>query len=150
MGAEPAVGGREAPRPDNAEPPVSTYLVDTSVLIDVLRGVRGRAERLEALVDAGHILACSTIAVAELFAGMQPKERITTVALLDSLEHFDVTRPIAERAGLLRREWTARGHTISLPNLLIASAAINHGLILITDNVKDYPMRELRLHQLEE
>ena len=85
---------------------------------------------------------------------MRPRERAGTVALLDSLEHLDVTRPIAERAGLLRREWTARGRTLSLPDLLIAATAIHHGMILVTDNVqdflKDFPMTELQLHVLEE
>ncbi|MEO6326551.1 MAG: type II toxin-antitoxin system VapC family toxin [Thermoanaerobaculia bacterium] len=129
---------------------MSTYLADTSVLIDVLRGVPDRVERLKALVEAGHILACSAITVAELFAGMRQRERTVTVGLLDSLEHFDVTRPIAEKAGLLRREWATKGRTFSLPDLLIAATAISHGLILITDNVKDFPMKELELHELAE
>lgn len=50
---------------------MSTYLTDTSVLIDVLRGVPDRVERLKSLVDAGHILGCSAITVGELFAGMR-------------------------------------------------------------------------------
>ena len=77
---------------------------------------------------------------------MKAKEREETVALLDSLEHYDITRPIAERAGLLRRDWSARGKTLGLADLLIASVALTHGLILITDNTKDFPMRDLRLH----
>jgi predicted nucleic acid-binding protein len=141
MGEEASIGGRAA---------LSTFLVDTSVLIDVLRGVPDRVERLKALVESGHILACSAITVAELFAGMRQKERAPTVALLDSLEHFDVTRPIAERAGLLRREWAARGRTFALPDLLLASTAISHGLLFITDNVRDFPMKELQLHELAE
>ena len=77
---------------------------------------------------------------------MRPKEREATVALLDSLEHYDITRPVAERAGLLRREWSARGKTIALPDLLIASVALTHGLILVTDNAGDFPMKDLQLH----
>jgi predicted nucleic acid-binding protein len=127
---------------------VSTYLLDTSVLVDALRGTRGRAESLERLVEAGHLLACSAITVAELFAGMRPKEFRPTVALLDSLEHFDITRPVAERAGLLRREWSARGRTLALPDLLIASVALTHSLFLITDNPRDFPMADLQLFHL--
>ena len=127
---------------------MSTVLVDTSVLIDVLRGVPARVEKLKALVEAGHILACSAITVGELFAGMRPKERAATVALLDSLEHFDVTRAIAEKAGLLRGEWSAKGRTFSLPDLFIAATAISHRLLLITDNVRDFPMKDLQIHEL--
>lgn len=129
---------------------MSTYLLDTSVLVDALRGVRGRAEMLEGLAENGHLLACSAITVAEIFAGMRPKEHGATVALLDSLEHYDITRPVAEQAGLMRREWSARGKTLALPDLLIASVALTHGLILITDNAKDFPMKDLQLHAFGE
>jgi predicted nucleic acid-binding protein len=125
---------------------VSTYLLDTSVLLDALRGVRDRPEILERLVEDGHLLACSAITLAEVFAGMRPKERGATVTLLDSLEHYDITRPVAEQAGLLRREWSLRGKTLALPDLLIASVALTHGLILMTDNAKDFPMKDLQLH----
>ena len=43
---------------------MSTYLADTSVLIDVLRGVPDRVKKLKALVEAGHTLACSAVTVA--------------------------------------------------------------------------------------
>jgi predicted nucleic acid-binding protein len=125
---------------------VSTYLLDTSVLIDALRGVRGRAEGLARLVEDGHLLACSVITVAEVYAGMRPRERAATENLLESLETYDVTRQIAERAGLLRRTWAARGKTIALIDLLIASTALESGLILVTDNIRDFPMKELQLH----
>jgi tRNA(fMet)-specific endonuclease VapC len=125
---------------------VSIFLLDTSVLIDVLRGVRGRAEELAHLVEEGHLLACSVLTVAEIHAGMRPRERAATAALLDSLETYDVTRPIAERAGLLRRTWAARGRTLALIDLLIASTALDLGLVLVTDNTRDFPMKELQLH----
>lgn len=125
---------------------MSTYLLDTSVLIDALRGVRGRAEELAHLVEDGHLLACSVITVAEVYAGMRPRERAATETLLDSLETHDVTRQIAERAGLLRRTWAARGKTLALADLLIASTALGLGLVLVTDNTRDFPMKELQLH----
>lgn len=128
---------------------MSIYLLDTSVLVDALRGVRRRADILARLVAEGHLLACSAITVAEIFAGMRPKEREATATLLDSLDHYDITRPVAERAGLLRREWSARGKTLALPDLLIASVALTHGLILATDNARDFPMKELQLHVFE-
>jgi len=125
---------------------LSTYLLDTSVIIDVLRGVRRRAEILERLLADGHLLACTAINVAEVFAGMRSKERRPTVALLRSLEHYDITRDIAEKAGALRREWATRGRTLTLPDCLIAAAALTHDLVLVTDNAKDFPMPGLLRH----
>lgn len=129
---------------------MSTYLLDTSVVIDVLRGVSGRAGLLRGLADDGHLLACTAITVAEVFAGMRSKERLQTVALLDSLVHFDITRPDAELAGGLRREWSSRGRTLALADLLIAAIAIRQELILMTDNIKDFPMSEIRLFRFNE
>jgi predicted nucleic acid-binding protein len=128
---------------------LSTYLLDTSVIIDVLRGARRRAETVERLLAHGHLLACTAINVAEVFAGMRPKERGPTVALLASLEHYDITRELAERAGTLRREWAGRGRTLALPDCLIAAAALTHGLVLVTDNAKDFPMPGLLRHSLD-
>jgi predicted nucleic acid-binding protein len=128
---------------------LSTYLLDTSVIIDVLRGVRRRAERVERLLADGHLLACTAINVAEVFAGMRPKERGPTVALLASLEHYDITRELAEKAGTLRREWANRGRTLTLPDCLIAAAALTHGLVLVTDNTKDFPMHDLLRRALD-
>jgi predicted nucleic acid-binding protein len=125
---------------------VSTYLLDTSVLIDALRGVRDRAEELAQLVEDGHLLGCSVITVAEVYAGMRPRERAATETLFDSLETYDVTRQIAERAGILRRTWAARGRTLALADLLIASTAFGHGVAFFTDNTRDFPMKELQLY----
>jgi predicted nucleic acid-binding protein len=128
---------------------LSTYLLDTSVIIEVLRGVRRRIETVERLLADGHLLACTAINVAEVFAGMRPKERGPTVAFLASLEHYDMTRDLAEKAGTLRREWATRGRTLTLADCLIAAAALTHGLVLVTDNAKDFPMPGLLRHALD-
>ncbi|HKC24937.1 MAG TPA: type II toxin-antitoxin system VapC family toxin [Thermoanaerobaculia bacterium] len=122
---------------------MSTYLLDTSVLIDTLRGRGERPALLRRLLEGGHLLACCAINVAELVAGMRPRERAPTMKLLDSLEHYDITRSVAERAGTLRQEWARRGRTLTIADLLIASIALEHRLVLVTDNVKDFPMPEL-------
>jgi predicted nucleic acid-binding protein len=40
------------------------------------------------------------------------------------------------------------GQTLTLDDTLIASTAITHRLILVTDNRKDFPMPELNLYPL--
>jgi predicted nucleic acid-binding protein len=49
-------------------------LLDTSVLIDVLRLHHGRRELLAELARDGHTLATRALNVAELYAGMPPEE----------------------------------------------------------------------------
>lgn len=125
---------------------MATFLVDTSVLVDALNGRNGRPVLLERLIEQGHSLACCAVNVAEVYAGMRPKEERVTRALLESLSFLDLTWEVARRAGEIRREWGSRGRTLSVADCLIASAAMAHDAILITDNVKDFPMKDLKLH----
>lgn len=127
---------------------MTTYLLDTSVLIDAINRKRGRWELLRTLVEAGDDLACSAITVAEIYAGMRPHERARTESFLDGMEHYDVGWELARYAGLLKNEWGKRGHTLSVPDTLIAATALAHTFVLVTDNRKDFPMPELALYEL--
>jgi tRNA(fMet)-specific endonuclease VapC len=121
------------------------YLLDTSRIIDALNNRGDCRIRLAALLSAGHTLACCTINVIEVYAGMRPKERAATDAFLRNLEYYEITWKVAARAGALRYAWARKGHTLSLPDVTIAAVAIEHNLILLTDNARHFPMPELRL-----
>jgi predicted nucleic acid-binding protein len=120
------------------------YLLDTSRIIDALNGRRECRAHLSRLLSEGHTLACCTINVIEVYAGMRPKEREATDYFLHNLEYFDVTWKIVARAGALRYAWARKGHTLSLADVTIAAVAIEHGLILLTDNSRHFPMPELK------
>lgn len=49
-----------------------------------------------------------------------------------------VTEGIAERWGILEGDCQLRGLTINAPDGLIAATALEHGLTLVTRNVKDF------------
>ncbi len=121
-------------------------LLDTSVLIDVLRRRNGRREALAALVRAHESLATTSLNIAELYAGVRPGEEASTEALLDGLECFDLTGSAARLGGKLKKQYSKRGQTLSLADALIAAIAIEERCALLTDNRKDFPMPELRLY----
>ena len=50
---------------------MASYLLDTTVLIDTLNDKLNRKALLIELVEAGHILACCPINIAEVHAGMR-------------------------------------------------------------------------------
>jgi len=127
---------------------MAIYLLDTSVAIDAINGKRGRRKLLEQLVEAGEVLACSAMTVAEIYAGIRPQEIEKTEALLDGLDHFAVDRDLARYAGLLKNEWAKRGRALSLPDVTIAATALAYKLVLMTDNRKDFPMPGLALYAL--
>jgi predicted nucleic acid-binding protein len=124
-----------------------TYLLDTSVIIDMLNGKRGRAALLRGLLSQGHLLACSSIQVSEVYVGLRSHEEQATEAFLRSLEYYEVTWEIARLAGILKRDYAKKGTTLALADVTIAAVAIVHELTLITDNVKHFPMKELRRYQ---
>jgi predicted nucleic acid-binding protein len=125
---------------------VADFLVDTSVLIDALNGKRGRNEALRDLVRQGHMLASCAVTVAEVYAGMHPSEAQATGGLLSRLRYCETPPEAARIAGRLQYDWRRKGHTLSLADSLIAATALHHGLILITDNAKHFPMPQLPMH----
>ena len=125
-----------------------TLLLDTTVLIDVLRNKRNRRALLAQLVEQGHILATSALNIGEIYAGMRPEETIQTEAFLESLECFPITAKIARHAGSLKQSREQKGRTLTLADMIVAATALENGIPLMTDNRKDFPLPELTLHPL--
>jgi predicted nucleic acid-binding protein len=123
-------------------------LLDTDVIFDHLNGRSRRTEYLEQLIDQGHSLACCPVNVTEVYAGLRPGEESKTKHFLESLEFFPVTFETAMKAGLLRRDWRRKGHTLSYLDVTIAAVAISNRLPLATGNGKHFPMPEIQLHPL--
>jgi predicted nucleic acid-binding protein len=88
---------------------MAIILVDSSVMFDHLNGRYGRTQFLDQLIQQGHVLACCPVNVTEVYAGLRPGEEAKTEALIESLEFLPVTPAIARQAGLLRRDWRAKG-----------------------------------------
>lgn len=82
--------------------PMAVYLLDTSVIIDVLNDKKKRTSLLLTLAEQGHVLACCPINVAEVYAGLRAHEEERTSNLLRSLRMFPITFAVAELAGRLK------------------------------------------------
>ncbi len=116
-----------------------TALVDTSVLIDYLRGHEGAAAVLERERVAAP-LQSSEITRLEVLAGMRPAEQDATRSLLSILRWHPVDADVAEDAGALGRRWLSSHHTIDSADLAIAATVIRTGSHLLTRNVRRFPM----------
>ena len=127
---------------------MTIYLADTDILIKALNHKRGHHELLNQLVRQGHRLACCTVILGELFAGIKPADLVKVEQFVSMLTWHAATPAIARRAGRLRFEYARQGMTLSLADTLIAATALEHGLTLITENRKHFPMPELSLYSL--
>jgi predicted nucleic acid-binding protein len=127
---------------------MAVLLLDTTVIIDALNEKRNRWQLLRELVTSGHRLACCPINVAEVYTGMRPKEQAKTDAFLTSLEYYPITFSAARLAGELKQQYSRKGRTLSVTDSLIAAVALHNGFTLLTDNTKDFAMKELSLYPL--
>jgi tRNA(fMet)-specific endonuclease VapC len=127
---------------------MAIYLLDTSVVVDVLNQERGRWELLASMVEAGDTLACSVVTLTEIYAGLRPREFKLTERFLDGLEHYELDSQLARSAGLLKNEWAKKGRTLGVIDLIIAATAMADNLILMTDNRNDFPMTQIALYPL--
>jgi predicted nucleic acid-binding protein len=123
---------------------LSRFLLDTTVLIAHLRGDETVTTLLLDLLGRGHSLGTTCVNIAEIERGLRPRERKAAAVLVDRLGFLETTREAAVRAGRYQAEFTSRGITIHTADALIAGTARAHGAIVLTDNVDDFPMRDIR------
>ena len=116
-----------------------SVLVDTSVLIDVLRGEPAAAAVLRDARTAGPLHA-SEVTRLEVLAGMRAREEPSTLALLAVLTWHSLDEKVAEVAGDLGRRWLPSNRGIDSADLAIAATAVLLGTQLLTRNVKHFPM----------
>lgn len=112
-------------------------VLDSAVLVDVLRGVEEAATYLESL---GEVPTCSEISRIEVMAGLRSAERRPAERLFGAIDWAAVDEAIARRAGELGRKWR-RSHTgIGAADLAIAATAEHLDATLATTNLKHFPM----------
>jgi hypothetical protein len=119
------------------------YLVDTNLVVDVIRGSAEAADYLDSLADAWSI---SMITCLELLAGARTQRETADLDLvLSGYRAVPPNEDIARRAYYLIKTY-ARSHGLDILDALIAATALEEGLTLATKNRKHFRMiGELKL-----
>jgi hypothetical protein len=118
-------------------------VLDTSVLIDHLRGRTDKATRfLSDAVTRGDELWSSYVVQAELLVGLRPSEEAAVRELIGTIIWAEVDAAAAEAAGALGRRYLRSRPGIDIADLIVAALAQRLGAELKTTNVKHYPMFE--------
>ena len=113
-------------------------VVDTNVLVDVLRGVPAAVAALERRA-ADEVVVPSMVRF-EVLAGARPLEMTSITTLLDACLDAPVDASIAdEAAGLARRYMKSRAG-IDPIDYVVAATARFLDAELLTRNVKHFPM----------
>lgn len=112
-------------------------VLDTSVLIDVLRGHEAAARWLSRLDE---VSICSEITRVEILRGVRSPERAATERLLQALAWAPVDDSVSRRAGELGREHRASDAGLGVADLIIAATALLLDAELATGNARHFPM----------
>ena len=110
-------------------------LVDSDVLVDVLRGSKETAKKLEKLFEESE-LYISGITEMEILAGKDVEnghKRKLVVHLLSKFKKINPTNEIFKVASEFRRKYR-----ISTPDCIIAATAYTIDATIFTRNVKDF------------
>lgn len=118
-------------------PSPRTVLLDTTILIDVLRG---KLEAIEFLSTLTAPPISSEVCRVELLQGLQQHEFRAAHTLINLIEWYPVVEPITTLAGEFGRRWCASHSGIGIADLVIAATAQLTQARLATLNVRHFPM----------
>src|SRR5207245_4687354 len=97
---------------------MARVLLDTTVLIDALRG-REAALRLRKLRAQQEVPFICAVNIEEVCRGIRPGEEPSVTRLLNGMVVAPLGRAEGERAGAWRRNFAARGITLSQADCLV-------------------------------
>ncbi len=115
-------------------------LVDTSVIVDHLRGNVSATSLLETWIDGQESLAASELTRFELLSGVRPAEQDTLEVLFSVFTWVPVTEDVSRRAGVFARAYRRSHSGIGAVDYLLAGTARALDAELVTTNVRHFPM----------
>ncbi|MEX2647356.1 MAG: PIN domain-containing protein [Gaiellaceae bacterium] len=124
---------------------MGAVLLDTTVLIDLLRGREGARARLHDLRATSDVAWVCAVNVEETVRGLLPRERDPAGALFAGVRIAPLGAREGWQAGEWRRDFARRGKTLAQADCLVAAATLSIGGRLATGNPKDYPMTKLQI-----
>lgn len=120
------------------------YLLDTDVLIWILRGRKNIVDKVSSLKDKSP-LCISVISIAETYKNIFSSELTITEDFLEQHIIFDVDQKIAKIAGLYWQQYGKKLKNLSLTDCLIAATANTNSTTLVSLNTKHFPMKDIHL-----
>jgi len=117
------------------------YLLDTNIVIYVIK--RRPPEVLQTFNQHSGRMAISSITLAELYHGAEKSTRMAdNLRVIDDftsrLDVLPYTAKAAQHYGSIRAALETQGQTIGVNDLHIAAHARSEGLVLVTNNLREF------------
>jgi len=114
---------------------VEVILLDTNILIEILKGNQETIRKVQSLRTE---LSISSITVMELYYGAMNKAELIKLEKFVSLFYIvELNEEVSKKATKLVKSY-AKSHTLDIPDSLIASTALTTQAKLFTYNTKDF------------
>jgi tRNA(fMet)-specific endonuclease VapC len=118
------------------------YLLDTCVISDFIKGKPGTQTRIKQTLPPD--IAISVITLMELRYGLQlnpqraQKIEPMMISFLSSVTVLPFSTPESEKASEIRAVLKTQGQPIGAYDVLIAATALQHQLIMVTANQREF------------
>jgi len=118
-------------------------VIDTDILIDLLRNVKKVVGFLAEIEERGNLLSTTVMNAFELYYGAhKSREReqnlLATRKLLNRLILLPLELRSAETAGRIYAELETKGQPIGLRDALIGAITLTRGFAIVTRNVEHF------------
>jgi hypothetical protein len=112
--------------------PNPKVIADTCVWIEFFRTKSETSNRLKSLI-ANHLVVGTGIILAELLQGIKTsKEQEIVIDIFNTIEYIEITRELWITSGNLASELRSQGKSIPLSDIVIASCAREHQMLIFT------------------
>ena len=117
-------------------------VVDSDILIWVLRGTPQITEKFnKTVIETEGNIFITPVQIAEIYAGVLPKEKTTVEGFMSSLDVIVIDEKIGRQAGDFMNKY-GKSHSVTLADAMVAAVSRISGHELWTRNKKHYPMLE--------
>jgi predicted nucleic acid-binding protein len=122
------------------------YLLDTNIIINAFYGIEPDATFVKEAIR-NHTVYVSVVTVAEFFPKAHGEETKSFNKLIQISQMLDIDFDIAKKAGLYRKKFLHKRKRVHIMDCLIAAQAKTLNLTIITNNISDYPMRNIKVQK---
>lgn len=120
-------------------------LLDTTFVIDYLRGLPEAVARFARMFEEGVEPLVTEVVVCEVRTGLRDDDAAWLDAFLEPVEFVQPGPESALLAGAWRATARRRGFQLSLPDALIAAAAHDLDAAVLTRNARDFQLTPVRV-----
>jgi predicted nucleic acid-binding protein len=124
---------------------VANVVLDTNIVIDLLKKTPPVVEQFLRLVQANTGFLLSPIVVAEVYAGAYPREYKDIETFFAMCQIAPVDKATGHQAGLYANQYVKAFQGIAMEDFLLAATAKVHNCRLWTLNRKHFPMADVEL-----